>query len=202
MLSSKTMGWSLIMGFITLVIFMVASMIEGDHKDDAAEIAWILANNDWKWLVPMTMVGGLTMLVFTAGIVSWARSIDESNGALTYATYFPVLCLALSWVGLISGGAGANMAKDNADAAIALLQLSDMSGFLGIVMMMISFFLIGTTAYLKKSGTPALMGLLGLTGIVGAVGCFIPGFAWVVFMAIFPLNLILVMIVGIQKVRA
>ena len=202
MLSSKTMGWSLIMGFVTLVIFMGTGMIEGDHKDDAAEIAWLVANNDWKWLLPITMVGGLTMLVFTAGIVSWARSIDESNGALTYATYFPVLCLALSWVGIISGGAGADMAKDNADAAIALLQLSDMCGFLGIVMMMLSFFLVGTTAYLKKSGTPALMGLLGLAGIVGAVGCFIPGFGWVVFMAIFPLNLILVAIVGIQKVRA
>ena len=202
MLSSKTTGWSLTMGFVTLVILMGAGMIEGDHADDAAEIAWIVENNDWKWLVPMTMVGGLTMLVFTAGMISWARSIDESNGALTYATYFPVLCLALSWVGIISGGAGADMAKDNADAARALLQLSDVGGFLGVVMIMITFFLVGTTAYLKKSGTPVLMGLLGLGGIVGAVGVFIPGFGMVAFMAIFPLNLILVAIVGIQKIRA
>ena len=202
MLSSKTTGWSLIMGFVTLVILFGASMIEGDHKDDAAEIAWLVTNNDWKWLVPMTMVGGLTMLVFTAGVVAWARGIDESNGALTYATYFPVLALTLSWVGIVSNGAGSRMAEDNADAAIALLQLGDTLGFLGIVLMMLSFFLIGTVAYLKKSGTPILMALLGLAGIVGAVGCFIPGFGWVVFMAIFPLNLILVAIVGIQKIRA
>ena len=202
MLSSKTTGWSLIMGFVTLVILFGAGMIEGDHKDDAAEIAWLVTNNDWKWLVPMTMVGGLTMLVFTTGVVSWARGIDESSGALTYATYFPVLALTLSWVGIVSSGAGSRMAEDNADAAIALLQLGDTLGFLGIVLMMLSFFLIGTTAYLKKSGTPILMGLLGLAGIVGAVGCFIPGFGWVVFMAIFPLNLILVAIVGIQKTRA
>ena len=161
MLSSKAMGWSLTMGFVTMVILMAAGMIEGDHKDDAAEIAWLLANNDWQWLVPMTMVGGLTMLVFTTGMISWARSIDESNGALTYATYFSLLALVVSWVGIISGGAGAEMAKDNADAARALLQLSDWGGFLGVVMMMLSFFLVGTTAYLKKSGTPALMGLLG-----------------------------------------
>ena len=202
MLSSKAMGWSLTMGFVTLVILMAAGMIEGDHADDAAEIAWIVENNDWKWLVPMTMVGGLTMLVFTAGMISWARSIDESNAALTYATYFPLLALVVSWVGIISGGAGAEMAKDNADAARALLQLSDWGGFLGVVMMMLSFFLVGTTAYLKKSGTPALMGLLGLGGIVGAVGVFIPGVGFVAFMAIFPLNLILVAIVCIQKVRA
>ena len=201
MLSSKITGWSLTMGFVTLVILMAAGMIEGDHADDAAEIAWIVENNDWKWLVPMTMVGGLTMLVFTAGMISWVRSIDESNGALTYATYFPLLGLMVSWVGIISGGAGADMAKDNADAAIALLQLSNISGFLGVVMMMITFFLVGTTAYLKKSGTPALMGLLGLGGIVGAIGCFIPGFGMIAFMVIFPLNLILVAIIGIQKVR-
>ena len=142
------------------------------------------------------------MLIFTAGMISWIRSIDESNAALTYASYFPLLALVVSWVGIISGGAGYNAAADNADAAYALLQLSSMSGFLGVVMMMLSFFLVGTTAYRKKSGTPALMGLLGLAGIAGAVGCFIPGFGSVAFMIIFPLNLILVAIIGIQKVRA
>ena len=50
MLSSKTTGWSLIMGFVTLAIFMATGIIEGDNKDDAAEIARLVANNDWKWL--------------------------------------------------------------------------------------------------------------------------------------------------------
>ena len=202
MLSSKATGWSLTMGFVTLVILFTEGMLGGDHETRAEEVAWHVANKDWQWLVPITMLGGVTMLIFTAGMISWIRSIDESNPALTYASYLPLLGLVISWVGIISGGAGANAAADNADAAYALLQLSSMTFFLGTVMMMLSFFLVGTTAYLKKSGTPALMGLLGLAGIVGAVGSFIPGAGFAVWMLIFPLNLILVAIIGIQKVRA
>jgi hypothetical protein len=37
---------------------------------------------------------------------------------------------------------------------------------------------------------------------VGAVGSFLPGAGFAVWMVIFPLNLILVAIIGIQKVRA
>ena len=202
MLSSKATGWSLTMGFVTLVILFGAGMLEGNHETRAEEIAWLVANKDWQWIIPITMVGGLTMLTFSAGMISWIRSIDESNAALTYASYLVLLALVVSWVGIISGGGGADAAADNSDAAEALLQLSDMTSFLGVVMMMLSFFLVGTTAYLKKSGTPALMGLLGLAGIVGAVGSFIPGVGFAVWMLVFPLNLILVAIIGIQKVRA
>mgnify|MGYP001163956914 CR=1 FL=1 len=202
MLSSKAMGWSLTMGFVTLVILMGASMIEGNHETRAEQVAWLAANKDWQWLFPIEMVGGLTMLIFTAGMISWIRSIDESNPALTYASYLPLLALVVSWVGFISGGSGAQAAEKNADAAYALMQLSSMSGFLGVVMMMLSFFLVGTTAYLKKSGTPALMGLLGILGLAGVVMSFIPGMGFLVFMAIFPLSLLLVAFIGIQKARA
>ena len=202
MLSPKATGWSLIAGFVTLVILFGAGMLAGDHDSMAEEIAYLATNNDWKWIVPITMVGGLTMLIFTAGMISWIRSIDESNPVLTYASYLPLLCLALSWVGILSGGVASRTAADNADAAFALMRLSNTLGFIGIVMMMLSFFLVGTTAYLKKSGTPALMGLLGLAGIAGAVGAFIPGAGSAVWMLLFPLTLILVAISGIQKVRA
>ena len=77
-----------------------------------------------------------------------------------------------------------------------------MGMFLGIVFMMLSLALIGTTAYLKKSGSPALMGLFGFLGLAGVVVAFIPGLSFVVFMPVFPLSLILVAIIGIQKVRA
>ena len=188
----------LVMGFVTLVILFGEGMLADAPSDTAEEVAWLVANDDWKWLVPITMIGGLTMLVFTAGMISWIRSIDESNVALTCAIYITLLALIVSWVGIISGGAGANTAADNADASHALLQLSGISGFMGVVMMMLSFFLVGTTAYLKKSGTPALMGLLGLLGIVGVVGCFIPGIGFLVWMVIFPLNLLVVAIIGIR----
>ena len=77
MLSSKATGWSLTMGFVTLVILMVAGMLGGNHETRAEEVAWLAANKDWQWLVPITMVGGITMLVFTAGMISGASSIDE-----------------------------------------------------------------------------------------------------------------------------
>lgn len=202
MLSAKATGWSLTMGFVTLVILFGAGMFEGEHDTRADEIAWLIANKDWQWIVPMQMIGGLTMLIFTAGMLSWIRSIDQSAPALHYSGYIVLLGLVVSWVGIISGGAGADVAKDNAHAAHALLNLSDISSFMGVVMMMLSFFLVGTTSYLRKSGTPALMGLLALLGIVGAVGAFIPGFGFAVWMVIFPLCLILVAIIGIQQTRA
>ena len=203
MLSAKATGWSLTAGFVTLVILMGSSMLLGDTGDSTAEeIAYLATNNDWKWIVPITMVGGLTMLIFTVGMISWIRSIDDSNAVLAYASYLPLVGLALSWIGIVSGGVASRTAADNADAAFALMRLSDVCGYIGIVMMMLSFFLVGTTAYLKKSGTPALMGLLGLLGLAGVAVAFIPGIAWVVFMPIFPLSLLLVAGIGIQKVRA
>ena len=201
MRSSKATGWSLTMGFVTLAILMVAGMLGSNSGEPAEEVAWAAASNDWQLIVPIQMLGGCTMLIFVAGMISWIRSIDESHPALTYASYFPLLCLVLSWVGIISGGAGYDMAADNTEAANALMQLSAMSGFMGVVMMMFSFFLVGTTAYLKKSGTPALMGLLGLGGIAGAALC-LAGVGFIGFMLVFPLNLILVAIIGLQKVRA
>jgi hypothetical protein len=47
MLSSKASGWSLTIGFVTLVILMVASMLESDHDTRAEEVAWAATNNDW-----------------------------------------------------------------------------------------------------------------------------------------------------------
>ena len=202
MLSAKAIGWSLTAGFVTFVLMMIAGMLGGNHDNMAEEIAYLATNNDWKSIVPITMVGGLTMLIFTVGMIYWIRTIDESNAALAYASYLPLLGLFVSWVGIICGGVGSRTAADNADAAFALLRLGDVCGFLGVVMMMLSFFLVGTTAYFKKAGTPALMGLLGLLGLAGVIASFIPGMGFLVFMAIFPLSLLLVAAIGIQKVRA
>jgi len=90
MLSLKTMGWSLIAGFVTLVILFGAGILEGNYDTKAEEIAWLATNKDWQWLVPITMIAGLTMLIFTTGMISWIRSIDESNAALPYANYLPL----------------------------------------------------------------------------------------------------------------
>ena len=202
MLNAKAMGWSLTAGFVTLIVLFAAGMLGGDHDGTAEEVAYLATNNDWMWIVPITMVGGLTMIIFTAGWISWIRNIDDSSAVLTYASYLPLLALSLSWVGILSGGVGSRTAADNADAAFALMRLSDVTGFIGIVMMLLSFFLAGTAAYFKKSGTPALMGLLGILGLAGVVMSFIPGMGFLVFMAIFPLSLLLLAFIGIQQARA
>jgi hypothetical protein len=56
---------------------------------------------------------------------------------------------------------------------------------------------------MKKSGTPALNGLLGIVGIVGSVGAFIPA-EWsdLLWLLGFVIGMVLMAIIGVQKVRS
>ena len=63
----------------------------------------------------------------------------------------------------------------------------------------ISFFLVGIKAFTEKAGTPALNGILAVLGIVAAVGSFVNWFLWV---GGFGLGLLIMAIIGIQKLRA
>lgn len=206
MLSSKTTGWMLIMGMVSVVFIIIAIAVQGDSSDSegvAAVVAWAAANEDtWQIVVPINMIANVLIIIFTVGFISWARSIDESNGAISFGKYSALLALILLWVGDLSQVAGFDTSADNADAANALISLSRTLTWVGILTLLASFFVVGTTAYIKKSGTPALTGLLGLVGLVGCVGGFIlPGdITWVFWVGGFLLGMLLLTIIGVQKV--
>ena len=70
-------------------------------------------------------------------------------------------------------------------------------------MLLGSFFVVGTTAYNKKVGTPVLNVLLGLVGLVGCIGSYVPGdISGLFWTAGFALGMILMTIIGVQKVRS
>ena len=205
MLNSKTTGWMLIMGMVSVVFIIIGIAVQGDSSDGgvAGVVAWAAANKDtWQIVVPINMIANVLIIIFTVGFISWARSIDESNGAISFGKYSALLALILIWVADLSQVAGFDTSADNADAANALISLSRTLTWVGILTLLASFFVVGTTAYIKKSGTPALTGLLGLVGLVGCVGGFIPlgDITWVFWVGGFLLGMLLLTIIGVQKV--
>jgi len=65
-------------------------------------------------------------------------------------------------------------------------------------MFMLSFFVVGATAYFRKLGTPVLNAILGIFGLLGFAGTFV---IWIFWVAGFPLCLIVLAITGVQKIR-
>ena len=202
MLSSKTTGWMLITGMVALIVVIIAVSIQGEQETVADLVAWAAANEDtWQIIVPINMIANVLLIIFTVGFISWARSINESSGAIAFGKYSALLALILIWIGDLSQVAGFETAADNTDAAHALISLSREFTWIGISTLLASFFVVGTTAYMKKSGTSALNGLLGLVGIVGCVGGFIPtGIDWVFWLGGFVLGMVLLAVIGVQKV--
>jgi hypothetical protein len=203
MLSSKTTGWMLLMGLVAVIVVIIAITI-GGPEGTAELVAWAAENQStWQIVVPVNMIANLLLVIFTVGFISWAKSIDQSNSAITIGKYLALLALFVIWVGDLSQVAAFNTAADNTDAAHALVSLSREFTWIGISILLASFFVVGTTAYMKKSGTPALNGLLGLVGIVGSVGSFIPA-EWsdLFWLLGFVIGMVLMAIIGVQKVRS
>ena len=200
MINTKTSSLMLVAGFIAFILFTVSQMLQGGESGTAGSLAWAASSDDWKWIMPIRMVAIILMLVFTVGFTSWARNLNESSGLIYLGTHFTLLGAFLMFVGLISQGAGFNIASDStepSEAAHALLKLSGMSSWFGGISFAFSLFLVGTKLYSDKLGTPILNGLIALLGIIAVVGGFINWFIWVIC---FGIALLLLAIIGIRKV--
>lgn len=197
MLSSKATGWMLALGILGFAVMSVSQFAQGDQDGTAEVLAWVTASNKWELIGFMRMVTVVLMLVFTVGFTSWARSISDSSSAINVGKYFALFALMLLWIGFISEITGFEIASENPNAAYSLIELSNMGFWFGGVCFALSFFLVGVTAYSKKTGTPAVNGLLGILGIVAAVGSF---FNWFLWLGGFGLGLLVLAIIGLKKV--
>ena len=197
MLNSKTTGWMLMSGFCALVLIVIATMLQGDQDGVAGRIAWAAAGNNWEAIGLLDLLSGLLLLVFMVGFISWVKGISETNVALVVIKYAALLGVIFIWVGQASQMAGYETASENKDAAFALLKLSNFATWMGVQSLLLSFFVVATSAFMQKVGTPALNILLGLVGIVALVGSFIH---WGFFVIGFPLSMLILLIIGIQKV--
>lgn len=197
MLSSKATGWMLVMGIVGFVIMTVSQFVQGDQDGTAGVVAWAATNSDWEGVGMMRLLTAVFMLVFTAGFISWARSINESNSVINIGTYFAFFGLILLWMGIIVQLTGFEVASENTAAAYPLIELSNMGMWFGGVNFAISFFLVGIGAYKEKAGTPALNGILAILGFIAAVGSFITWFLW---LGGFGLGLLLLAVIGVQQV--
>jgi len=108
------------------------------------------------------------------------------------------MSIFLLWVSFISHVAGYETASDNTTAALGLVELGNMAGWFSGLLITLSFFLIGLSAYRHKVGMPALNGLLAIAGLVGAVANFV---WWVFFMGGFGLGMLILAIIGLQKIK-
>jgi hypothetical protein len=204
MLSSKTTGWMLIMGLAAVIVVIIAISIQAQEGTVAEMVAWAAENEGtWQIVISVNMVANVLLVIFTIGFISWAQSIDQSGGAISIGKYLALLALVLIWVGDISQGAGFETAEENADAAHSLISLCRSLTWIGISVLLGSFFVVGTTAYIKKVGTPVLNVLLGLVGLVGCIGSYVPGdISGLFWTAGFAVGMILMTIIGVQKVRS
>ena len=201
MINSKTSGLMMAAGFTAFIVMTVSQFLQGgDNQCTTESLAWAASSDDWKWIMPIRMVAIMLMLVFTAGFTSWARTLSESSGVIYLGPRFTLLGAFLMFVGLISSGAGFDVASDSADpaeAAHALIKLSGMSSWFGGISFAFSLFLVGTKLYIDKLGTPALNGLIALLGIIAVAGGFINWFIWVIC---FGIALLILAIIGVQKI--
>lgn len=199
MVNSKSIGILLISGIVAFLFFFVSQLIQGDTGDGIeGAVAWAAESNDWQTIMPIRMIGGLLMIVFTVGFISWISSLDDTNAFLKIGKLISVLSLILVWVGTLAQFGGYDIAGENADAAYALIKMARMGTWVGVQMFMLGFFVVGATAYFKKLGSPVLNGILGIFGLLGFAGTFA---IWIFWVACFPLSLIVLAITGVQKIR-
>ena len=101
MISSKAMGWMLIMGIIAFAIMTLSWAIQGNQNGTAETVAWAAASSDWENVGMVRMLGLFLMTVFMTGFISWARSINNSSSAIAIGSNFALFSVLLLWVGLI-----------------------------------------------------------------------------------------------------
>ena len=200
MLNSKSNGVMLITGVVAFIFLFIAQAIQGDNGEGIeGAIAWAAKNNAYETIIlPLRMIAGIMMIAFTAGFISWVRSLDETSGFLQFGKLIAILSLILTWIGTLAQAGGFESSSENTDAAYALIRMSRMCFWVGIQMFMLSFFVVGSTAYFRKLGTPVLNGILGIFGFLGFAGTFV---TWIFWLAGFPLCLIILAITGVQKIR-
>ena len=199
MLGSKSTGVMLISGIVAFLLFFVSQLIQGDTGEGIeGSVAWAAESNDWQTIMPLRMIGGLIMIVFTVGFISWVNTLNEADALLQIGKLIAVLSLILIWIGSLAQFGGFDISGENTDAAYALIKLARMGNWVGVQMFMLSFFVVGATAYFRKLGSPVLNGILGIFGLLGFAGTFI---IWIFWVACFPLSLIVLAITGVQKIR-
>ena len=198
MISSKAMGYMLIMGLVGFAVMILSFSMQGNQEGTTGVVAWAAESNDWENVGIVRMVALFSMIVFVTGYISWARSIKDSSSAITIGSTFALLSIFLLWVSFISHVAGYETASDNKTAALGLVELGNMAGWFSGLLITLSFVLIGLSAYRQKVGMPALNVLLAIAGLAGAVANFV---WWVFFMGGFGLGMLVLAIIGIKKIK-
>ena len=198
MISSKAMGYMLIMGLVGFAVMIISFFMQGNQEGTTGVVAWAAESNDWENVGMVRMLAVFSNLIFVTGFIYWARSINNSSSAIAIGSIFALLSIVLVWVSFISHVAGHETASDNTTAALGLIELGNMAGWFSGLLISLSFFLVGLSAYRQKVGMPALNVLLAIAGIAGAVANFV----WVVFfMGGFGLGLIILAIIGLKKIK-
>ena len=198
MISSKSMGYMLIMGLVGFAVMIISFFMQGNQEGTTGVVAWAAESNDWENVGMVRMLAVFSNLIFVTGFIYWARSINNSSSAIAIGSTFALLSIVLVWVSFISHVAGHETASDNTTAALGLIELGNMAGWFSGLLISLSFFLIGLSAYRQKVGMPALNILLAIAGLAGAVANFV----WVVFfMGGFGLGLLILAIIGLKKIK-
>ena len=198
MISSKAMGYMLIMGLVGFAVMFLSFIMQGNQEGTAGVVAWAAASKDWENVGMVRMLAVFSNLIFVTGYISWARSINNSSSAIAIGSIFALLSIVLVWVSFISHVAGYETASDSTTAAVGLVELGNMAGWFSGLLITLSFFLVGLSAYRQKVGMPALNVLLSIAGLVGAVANFV---WWVFFMGGFGIGLLILAIIGLKKIK-
>ena len=198
MISSKAMGYMLIMGLVGFAVMIISFFMQGNQEGTTGVVAWAAESKDWENVGMVRMLALFSNLIFMTGFISWARSINKSSSAIAIGSTFALLSIFLLWVSFISHVAGYETASDNKTAALGLVELGNMAGWFSGLLITLSFVLIGLSAYRQKVGMPALNVLLAIAGLAGAVANFV---WWVFFMGGFGLGMLVLAIIGIKKIK-
>jgi len=198
MISSKAMGYMLIMGLVGFAVMFFSFFMQGNQEGSTGVVEWAAASKDWENVGMVRMLALFSNLIFVTGFISWARSINNSSSAITIGSTFALMSIVLLWVSFISHVAGYETAAGNTTAALGLIELGNMAGWFSGLLITLSFFLIGLSSYRQKVGMPALNVLLAIAGLVGAIANFV---WWVFFMGGFGIGLLILAIIGLKKIK-
>jgi len=198
MISSKAMGYMLIMGLVGFAVMFLSFLMQGNQEGTTGVVEWAAESKDWENVGMVRMLALFSNLIFMTGFISWARSINKSSSAIAIGSTFALLSIFLLWVSFISHVAGYETAAGNTTAALGLIELGNMAGWFSGLLITLSFFLIGLSSYRQKVGMPALNVLLAIAGLVGAIANFV---WWVFFMGGFGIGLLILAIIGLKKIK-
>ena len=198
MISSKSMGYMLIMGLVGFAVMILSFSMQGNQEGTTGVVAWAAESKDWETVGMVRMLAVFSNLIFVTGFIYWARSINNSSSAIAIGSNFALFSVLLLWVGLICSIAGYDTASDNTSAAFGLIKLGNIASWFSGTLVGLSFFLIGLSSYRQKVGVPTLTGLLAIMGLAATVGNFILFWVWI---GAFGLGMLILAIIGLQKIK-